>query len=140
MAPTKRNKSDAIIRALGQSGGFFGVFNMSTWLTSEPQVTINTLIDHIEHAVQLIGAQQVGFGSDGGLSGLNAEKEQERMALVQRLNAGGPSAEWTVHHTRVPELNAPNRLAVLGEALSARKFKDQDIAGILVPVRRPPSA
>jgi membrane dipeptidase len=130
LAPTKRNKTDALIRVLGNSGGFFGIFNMSTWLTSEPQVTINTLIDHIDHVVQLIGAQQVGFGSDGALSALNAEQERTRMARVQQMNAGGPSAEWTVHHTRVPELNAPDRLAVLAEALTARGFNDTDIRGI----------
>jgi membrane dipeptidase len=130
LAATKRNKSDEEIRAIGKNGGFFGVFNMTTWLTSKPTANLDTVIDHIDHAVQLIGADKVGFGSDGALNKLNAERELSNMANVQKRNAGGPSAEWEVRHTRVPELNAPNRLSVLAEGLSKRGFTDAQIDGI----------
>ena len=130
LAATGRNKSDEEIRALGKSGGFFGVFNMTTWLTDQPTASLNTVIDHIDHAVQLIGAAQIGFGSDGALDQLDAPAETARMARVQKLNAGTPSAEWEVKHVRVPELNAPNRLAALGEGLSKRNYTDAQIKGI----------
>lgn len=130
LAPTKRNKSDEEIRALGKSNGFFGVYNMTTWLTSAPTADINTLIDHIDHAVQLIGANKVGFGSDGGLEKLDAVNELARMARVQKNNAGGPSAEWEVKHVRVAELNAANRLTILAEGLAKRGYSDAQIEGI----------
>jgi membrane dipeptidase len=130
LAPTKRNKSDDEIRALGKNGGFFGVFNMTVWLTNAPTANIDTVINHIDHVAQLIGADKVGFGSDGGLDKLDAPKELTRMAFVQKGNAGGPSAEWEVKHVRVPELNAPNRLTALAEGLSKRNFTDAQIAGI----------
>lgn len=130
LAPTKRNKSDEEIRALGKNSGYFGVFNMTTWLTSAPTADLNTVIDHIDHAAQLIGADKIGFGSDGGLEKLDAPTELARMARVQKGNAGGPSAEWEVKHVRVPELNAPNRLTALAEGLSKRGFSDTQIDGI----------
>lgn len=130
LAKTTRNKSDDEIRAIGKSNGFFGVYNMTTWLTSQPIVNLDTVINHIDHAVQLIGADKVGFGSDGALDKLDAPAEVARMSRVQKLNAGGPSFEWEVKQVRVPELNAPNRLTALAEGLSKRGFSDLQIDGI----------
>lgn len=131
LAPTARNKTDEEIRALGKAGGFFGVFNMTVWLTQNSTASINTVIDHIDHAVQLIGTAQVGFGSDGALDKLDAPAEVARMARVQQLNTGGPSAEWEVKHVRVPELNAPDRLNALAEGLARRGYSNTQINGII---------
>lgn len=130
LAATARNKSDEEIRALGKAGGFFGIFNMTTWLTNEPKASLETVIKHIDYAAQLIGADKVGFGSDGALDQLDAPNEAARMARVQKINAGTPSAEWEVKHVRVPELNAPNRLSALAEGLSKRNYTDAQIEGI----------
>jgi membrane dipeptidase len=132
LAPTLRNKSDEEIKALGKNGGFFGVFNMTTWLTNRETASIADVVAHIDHAVQLIGPQHVGFGSDGSLDKHDAEAETQRMARVQQYgtNPGGPSFEWPVRHVRVPELNAPDRLTRLGEALSKKGYRDADVQGI----------
>lgn len=130
LAATARNKSDEEIRALGKAGGFFGIFNMTTWLTNEPTASLDTVIKHIDHAAQLIGADNVGFGSDGALDSLDAQAEISRMARVQKINNGTPSAEWEVKHVRVPELNAPNRLDALAQGLSKRNYTDAQIKGI----------
>lgn len=130
LAPTARNKTDEEIRALGQAGGFFGVYNMTTWLTSGPAASLDTVLNHIDHAVQLIGPLRVGFGSDGALDRLDAQAELERMGNVQKRNSGGPSAEWPVRHVRVPELNAPGRLKALADGLARRGYSDAHIDGI----------
>ena len=131
LAPTARNKSDEEIKALGQAGGFFGVYNMTTWLTSGPTASLNTVLDHIDHVVQLIGPLHVGFGSDGALDRLDMQAEVERMGNVQKNNSGGPSAEWPVRHVRVPELNAPGRLKALADGLARRGYSDAHIDGIV---------
>jgi membrane dipeptidase len=131
LAPTARNKSDEEIRALGKNGGFFGVFNMTTWLTDKPSASLDTVIEHIDHAAQLIGATQIGFGSDGALDQLDAQAETARMARVQKINPGKPSFEWEVRHSRVPELNAPNRLSALAEALARHGYPNDRIEGIV---------
>ena len=130
LAPTARNKSDDEIRALGKAGGFFGVYNMTTWLTAGPAASLATVLDHIDHAVQLIGPAQVGFGSDGGLDQLDAAAELVRMSAVQQKHQGQPSAEWPVQHVRVPELNAPSRLSALAEGLARRGYSNEHVNGI----------
>ncbi|HYO77562.1 MAG TPA: membrane dipeptidase [Thermoanaerobaculia bacterium] len=132
LAPTWRNKSDEEIRAIGRNGGLFGVFNMTTWLTNRATASIDDVVAHIDHAVQLIGPAHVGFGSDGSLDRHDAEAETKGMARVQQYgsNPGGPSFEWPVRHVRVPELNAPDRLTRLGEALSKKGYSSADVNAI----------
>jgi microsomal dipeptidase-like Zn-dependent dipeptidase len=92
---------------------------------------MDTLVDHIDHALQVIGAPQVGFGSDGALVSLDMARELEGMSSVQRNNAGGPSFEWPIRHVRIPALNAANRLTALAEALARRRYSTDAIAGVV---------
>jgi membrane dipeptidase len=131
LAPTARNKSDEEIVAIGRRGGYFGIFGLTTWLTAGETASQATVLDHIDHAVQLIGPDKVGFGSDGELDTTNWIAEQNRMSQVQRANAGGPSAEWPVRHVRVPKLAGPDRMLRLAEALGRRGYKDDEVAGIV---------
>jgi len=131
LANTSRNKSDDELRALGKSGGFFGVYNMTNWLTAHPTATLDIVIDHIAYAAKLIGAERVGFGSDGALDALDAASETNSMANMQRASQGKPGAEWVVRHVRVPELNAPNRMEKLAAGLTRRGFKTAEIEGFL---------
>ena len=131
LAATARNKSDEEIKAVASRGGVFGVYDMTTWLTDKPSANLDTVLDHIDHAVQLVGPEHVGFGSDGALDHLDAEAEVKRMAGVQSRHAGGPSFEWPVRHVRVPELNSASRLHALAEALAKRGYTSADIAGIV---------
>lgn len=131
LANTARNKTDEEIKALGAKNGFFGVFNMGLWLTDGPTVTMDTLLRHVDHVAQLIGADKVGIGTDGSIDKLDAAEELARMQRVQANNAGGPSFEWPVKQVRIPELNAPNRMLALAEALVKKGYKDQDVRGII---------
>lgn len=131
LANTLRNKSDDEIRSLGKSGGFFGVYNMTNWLTTQPTASLDTVIDHIAYAAKLIGVEHVGFGSDGALDALDAAAETNSMAGIQRASRGKPGAEWEVHHVRVPELNAPNRLDALAAGLARRGFKTAELEDLI---------
>jgi membrane dipeptidase len=131
LAATARNKSDEEIKALGAAGGVFSVYDMTTWLTEQPTASLDTVLDHVDHAAKLIGADHVGFGSDGAIDKLDATAETKRMAQVQKDHAGDPSFEWPVRHVRVPELNSPARLHALAQGLARRGYKDADIAGII---------
>ncbi len=131
LAPTARNKSDEEIRAIGRSGGYFGIFSLSTWLTDRQTVSIDTFINHVDHVAQLIGIESVGFGSDGDPSAVDAENERARMSRVQVEHKGTPSAEWPVVHSRIPALNGPDRMRRLADGLLARGYTDAHIAGVL---------
>jgi membrane dipeptidase len=84
LAPTARNKSDEEIRAIGKAKGFFGIFNMTVWLTNGSTASMSTVLDHIDHAVQLIGADHVGFGATGRSTGWTPRRRPSAWAACSR--------------------------------------------------------
>lgn len=64
-----RNLTDDQIKAVDQGGGVIGLTFVPRFVASEDP-TLEDFLDHIDHAVQLVGPQVVGIGSDfdgGGL-------------------------------------------------------------------------
>ncbi|HZQ93328.1 MAG TPA: membrane dipeptidase [Terriglobales bacterium] len=124
LCPTARNKSDEEIRALAEKGGVTGIFNMSLWLTKAPTTSINDVVDHIDHVVKVAGIDHVSFGSDGPVlkSDLPDETALQGMQSYYKRNVGLPGAEWLPMHVNVKELNGPERLARLADALSKRGY------------------
>jgi membrane dipeptidase len=73
-----RNMTDDMIRALGGKGGVIMINYSVGFLSNEryeaqqknpppavlPRVSWETIVDHIDHAVKLVGATHVGLGSD----------------------------------------------------------------------------
>lgn len=75
-AATGRNKPDDLLRAVANAGGVIGVCWFSPLLRRMPnsyrtaQATIDDVINHIDHIVNVAGPAAVGIGSD--LSNLHA--------------------------------------------------------------------
>jgi len=131
--PTPRNKTDEVIRALAEKGGYFGVFNMSNWLTARDRSTVDDVVDHIDHVVKVGGIGLAGFGSDHGVLG-DPTPQQEKVEGLQgynERNAGLPGAEPLHGHVTVSELDGPTRLAVLASALARRGYKDDAVEKVL---------
>jgi membrane dipeptidase len=60
-----RNMTDDMLRALAQNGGVIGINFYSEYLApAGTEVTVGTLVDHIEYAVDVAGIDHVGLGSD----------------------------------------------------------------------------
>lgn len=57
-----RNLTDDQIRAVAASGGFVALNAFGPFLHDEP--TIHHYVDHVEHAVTLVGAEHVALGPD----------------------------------------------------------------------------
>lgn len=61
----RRNLKDDQIRALAQAGGVVGINFYPDFLTADPnQATLEHVLDHIEHALQVGGPDCVGLGAD----------------------------------------------------------------------------
>ena len=58
-----RNLSDEMIRALSEKGGVMGM-NFATDFVHKTKPSLETLVDHIDHIVDLVGPEHVGLGSD----------------------------------------------------------------------------
>ncbi len=61
-----RGKTDEQLRALAETGGFAGM-TCIPWFLAE-HGTIVDLLDHIEHAIDVMGIDHVGIGTDVGFS------------------------------------------------------------------------
>ena len=62
---TKRNLSDEQITAIAARNGVIGVNACSCIVAgSEEKATVETLVDHIDHIVSLVGVEHVGLGFD----------------------------------------------------------------------------
>lgn len=128
-----RNKTDALIRQLGDAGGYFGVFNATLWMTRRPTSSVEDVVDHIDHVVKVGGIDLVGFGSDQLALG------DPQPQAVKAGNMGGylktirgwPDEGPTRGHTTASELDHPDRCRVLAEALARRRYRASDIDKIL---------
>lgn len=130
-----RNKSDNLIRALADRGGYFGVYNMTLWMTAQPTSSVATICDHIDHAVKVGGVDLVGFGSDHPPLGepksdaewVSSMTEWEKLNRALGRDVGGPPNG----HTYATDLNGPDRLVRIAEELRRRRYHQADIDKIL---------
>ena len=64
-----RCRTDEAIRKLAAKGGVMGVTMVRFFAGSTGAVTMENVLDHIDHIVKLVGVEHVGVGSDEDLDG-----------------------------------------------------------------------
>jgi membrane dipeptidase len=131
----QRNKSDAVIRALAERGGYFGVYNMTLWMTEAQTSSVETIVDHIDHAVKVGGMDLVGFGSDHPIFGESGTKSfwvtdmagwaADNTALGRKV--GGPPKG----HVFATDLNGADRMQRIAGELRRRRYREGDIEKVL---------
>ena len=62
--PALRNKSDEVLRALGQSGGMLGFSLYPHHLAGKSDCTVDGFCTMVARAAELMGVERIGFGSD----------------------------------------------------------------------------
>jgi membrane dipeptidase len=131
-----RNKSDEVIRALAEKGGYFGVYNMTLWMTAKPASSVATICDHIDHVAQAGGIDLAGFGSDHpplGEPQSDAEYWVKSMTEWGAMNRalGRDVGAAPNGQTYAADLNGPDRLVRIADELSRRRYRQGDIDKIL---------
>jgi len=58
-----RNLTDDMIRALAEHGGVMGM-NFAPAFVDKDKATVERMVDHVDHIVDLVGPDHVGLGSD----------------------------------------------------------------------------
>lgn len=81
-----RNLDDRELRALAANGGVIQVVAVGEFLNRPHQTaSIKHYIDHIDHAVQTVGVDHVGIGSDfdggGGVPGFNTHRDSPSVTV-----------------------------------------------------------
>lgn len=124
-----RGKTDDQLEAVAKRGGYVGICVVPFFITSAPQATLEHWLDHVDHAVKVVGADKVGIGTDwGGREPPALGKKMDEEAYpkigfrpehkVSSLATTTGYLDWT---------EWPN----FARALVSRGYKDEEIKGIL---------
>jgi membrane dipeptidase len=131
-----RNKTDEQIRALAEKEGYMGITCHPTFLGGKSTSILENMLDHIDYAINLVGIDHVGIGTD--VAGIRhiPEPVMEKM-FREDLPAHGWrdgdvvkawnkfKAEWK----RLEHLNMEYENIIRG--LIARGYSDQEIEQIV---------
>jgi membrane dipeptidase len=123
-----RNVSDDQLRALGERDGFLGV--MALALTVGPEPTIERLVDHVDHAVGVMGGEHVGLGSDVIDQFTDVERAfgvEPHPAVAQAREAGGG-------RLGLRDLTGPEHFPALAAELERRGYGEAVLAGNLTRI------
>lgn len=111
-----RNISDEQIRAVADSGGVMGINALKAFLHDDDP-DIETVVDQIEHAVDVGGVEHVGLGFDFYEYNLEYMSPAEREYMIDVSCASGLEADEDVKN--------------LAPALLERGFEPEDVRKIL---------
>jgi membrane dipeptidase len=64
--PNSQAKSDKLLKAIGDKGGFVGIHIVAGYLQGGPRTTLDHIADHVEHMARVAGIDAVGLGVDQG--------------------------------------------------------------------------
>ena len=89
LQPHRRNLTDAQIRAIAARDGLVGLVLYNDFLAGEGS-TIESVLDHAEHMLALVGPDHIGIGSDldGGFTPDRAPQGIDSVADLRRIGDG----------------------------------------------------
>lgn len=76
----QRAKTDEVIKAIADTGGYNGICCISGFLGGNGD--ISSLLDHIDYIVSHFGADHVAIGSDNGYSSFRSEEEWTKVGAM----------------------------------------------------------
>ncbi|MGH6780476.1 MAG: dipeptidase [Sphingomonadaceae bacterium] len=122
-----RLKTDEAIRALGAKGGVMGITGVRMFVRDKEPTTIAHMVDHIDHAVKLIGIDHVGIGSDADLNGYDDMPADQ----YKQLKAGYKSSYAFRDKIDTDGFDSPTKTYDLAEELIRRNYSNENIAAVL---------
>lgn len=127
-----RAKTDAQIKAMADKGGVIGIICLGYMIGPNlgTETTLETYVDHIDHAVKVGGIDHVGVAADYAIQGLSAAGATKQNWFIPRLSRFKPSykVQWPPW---IPELDTPDRYRHVARLLDKRGYKTGDIEKIL---------
>ena len=117
-----RNKSDAVLRAVAESGGVVGLYGLSYISAGPEQQSLEDYMAHMLHALSVCGEDHVGIGSDAILTPFDTSPESMAQwdASIAARKAAGVSAPGEGRPPFVTGLNRSDRAEVIARALLDR--------------------
>jgi membrane dipeptidase len=89
MKSSARCKSDAAIRKMAAKGGVMGITMVRFFVGAANKVTMEDVLDHIDHVANLAGVEHVGIGTDVDLDGRDHGTAVEGSAPLRKNDLDG---------------------------------------------------
>lgn len=130
--PALRNKSDDVLKALGQSGGMLGFSLYPHHLKSGPDCTLQSFCDMIAKTADLMGSENIGIGSDLCQDQPDSVVEWMRVGRWSKEIDYGEGSADNAGFPPMPEWFQDNRhFDNLEKGLTQTGLSQNDIAGIM---------
>jgi membrane dipeptidase len=134
LADLPRNKTDEELRLVASRGGFVGIYFMP-FLNISGHAHAADVVEHIDHAVNVCGADHVGIGTDGpvtSIDDLDAYRSRLAEHVALRKAAGvGAAGERSDTLPFVIDLRGVDQFYDLIRLLEARGYGQDLIEKIL---------
>ncbi|MGD0658996.1 MAG: membrane dipeptidase [Syntrophorhabdales bacterium] len=126
-----RGKTDRELAALAEKDGYIGIFTLPAFITDNPEPEFDIFIKHLRHAIDIVGKERVGIGSDWGLWSPDVP-ECLTQAMVDAAYRMGFKKEMNVRAgISLKGMNDYTDWIVITEALVEAGFDDGEIKGLL---------
>ena len=136
LANLERNKTDAIIKAVAQGGGVIGasIYGPMCWdQNPAKKPSIDDYVRHLEHIVNLVGCEHVGFGTDLA-TGANYQQlafERSHWRRWEGINRFNRVFGEDIPSRYLADCNKHSDLPKVTAALARRGWNEQQIRGYL---------
>ena len=128
-----RNRSDAALRAVAESGGVVGIYELAYLTPGLEQQDLAAYMRHLVHAIDVCGEDHVGIGSDALMLAFDTGEESMKRwndSIAARAKAG-VNAPGEGPPPFVTELNGPQRTRIIAGELLDRGYGERAVEKIL---------
>ncbi len=130
--PALRNKSDEVLRALGQSGGMLGFSMYPHHLKDKSDCTLESFCDMIAKTADLMGVENIGIGTDLCQDQPDSIVEWMRVGRWTKEIDYGEGSASDAGFPPMPEWFKDNRdFDNIEQGLKDIGFSDKETAGIM---------
>ena len=130
--PALRNKSDDVLRALGQSGGMLGFSMYPHHLKDKGDCTLQSFCEMIARTADLMGAEHIGIGSDLCQDQPDSVVEWMRVGRWSKEIDYGEGSASNAGFPKMPVWFEDNRhFGNIAPGLKDIGMSDQEVAGVM---------
>ena len=130
--PARRNKSDEVLKALGETGGMLGVSVYPHHLRQGSECSLDDFCGMIARTVDLMGPERVGMGSDLCQDQPDSVVHWMRNGRWTKTVDYGEGSASTPGFPEMPSWFADNRdFGRIAAGLRATGLSEADVAGIM---------
>ena len=130
--PALRNKSDTVMKALGETGGMLGFSLYPFHLKNGPECTLQEFCQMVESAAEMMGIDNIGIGSDLCQDQDNSVVEWMRNGRWSKATDFGEGSSSNAGWPKQPDwFSNSTHYNNLATGLSQQGFSDEDVHKVM---------